>query len=139
MSRENNIEFIVLSLAKLQRPGFKKGFTKDIGLSHAQLGVIALLSHYAQSSVKDTADYLGISQSAVTQLADPLAEKGYITRANDPSDRRVVRLELTNKGRQLMHKIARLKFDGIRAGIDSLSDSEVDKLHKLVAKMSKTK
>jgi DNA-binding MarR family transcriptional regulator len=135
MSREEQIQSIVMSLAKLQRPAFKSGF-KDIGLSHAQVGMIVLLSYHQDASVKETADFLGISKSAITQLADPLVEKGLIARSNDPKDRRIVRLSLTGDGRQMLRKLAKRKFDGISSAIQNLTDEEVAQLYKLIIKMS---
>jgi DNA-binding MarR family transcriptional regulator len=138
MSREDQIQSIVLSLAKLQRPALNRGL-EEFGLSHAQAGMLLLLAHQDQRSVKETADFLGISKSAVTQLADPLETKQFITRNTDPRDRRIVRLSLTDKGRQVLRKLAKRKFDGIRAAITNLSDREVGQLYDLIIKMANRK
>lgn len=133
MDREDQIQTIVEVLAKLQRPSLNSGWHK-LGLSHAQMGMLYLLYFHNKSSVKEAADFLGITKSAVTQLAGPLADKGLLTREEDAKDRRIVRLRLTGKGAQVLKKIARHKFDGIRSAIENLSDKEVEKLCALVKK-----
>jgi DNA-binding MarR family transcriptional regulator len=136
MDREQIIQSIIEGLAKSQRPVLN-AIRKASGLSHAQLGMLHLLYHHKQASVKETADYLGITKSAVTQLADPLVAKDFVARRNDPKDRRIVRMSLTAKGAQQLKKLARHKFDGIRAAIDKLDDKELEQLYKLHLKMTK--
>lgn len=136
MSRDNQVQAIVEMLLKLHKPSDKSGW-KKIGLSHAQMGMLYLLSFHEQTNVNQTAVFLGVSKSAVTQLADSLETKGLIARHNDPKDRRVVHLSLTANGRQTMKKLARHKYDGVRAGIENLSDKELDQFYALITKMSK--
>lgn len=133
MPRETQIQTIIETLARMHRPMSKDNF-KHAGLSHAQVGMLYLLAYHKDSSVKEAADFLGITKSAVTQLADPLDEKGLITRQPDPADRRIVRLSLTPNGLQLLKKLARHKFDTLRAAINSLDDKEVEALCSLLKK-----
>jgi DNA-binding MarR family transcriptional regulator len=42
---------------------------------------------------------LGVSKQAASQLLDALVVRGYLTRQVDPSDRRKMTLELTDRGR----------------------------------------
>ncbi|HET6863802.1 MAG TPA: MarR family transcriptional regulator [Candidatus Saccharimonadales bacterium] len=135
MSRDNHVQAIVEILVKLQKPSVKGGW-KKLGLSHAQMGMLYLLSFHEQTSVNQTADFLGVSKSAVTQLADSLEDKGLISRTNDNKDRRIVRLSLTAEGRQIMKKLARHKYDGVRAGLEKLTDKEVEQFYGLTLKMT---
>ena len=135
MDREQRIQSIIEILAKCQRPAIT-AVRKATSLSHAQLGMLYLLFYHKQASVKETADYLGVTKSAVTQLADPLAIKEFITRQNDPLDRRIVRMSLTPKGAQELKKIAKLKFTGIRSALKKLDDGELERLYELHKKMA---
>jgi DNA-binding MarR family transcriptional regulator len=132
MRREDHVQAIIENLAKLQRSALKSGVWKDLGISHAQVSVLYLLSFHNHSSVKQTGDFLGISKSAVTQLADPLVEKGLISRNNDPQDRRVVRMGLTDKGLQCLKKLAKYKYDGVRTAVGYMSDNDVENLSALL-------
>jgi len=135
MSREDHIQSIVLTLAKLQRPAHNRGW-KHTGLSHAQVGMLFMLAYYRQNSVNETADFLGVSKSAVSQLIDPLETKRLVARVTDPKDRRIVRLNLTAKGGMLVKELAKHKLDGIRTAANKLTESELDQLYKLVLKMA---
>jgi DNA-binding MarR family transcriptional regulator len=57
---------------------------------------------------------LGVSKQAVSQAIDVLVNRGYVTRSPDPSDRRRIALELTERG----HKVVTAVWRGTEA-IDS--------------------
>jgi DNA-binding MarR family transcriptional regulator len=135
MDRESQIQSIVEVLAKCQRPALSAGW-KQLGLSHAQVGMIYLLSYHPGTSVKETADYLGITKSAVTQLADPLVAKELVSRQNDPGDRRIVRLSLSGKGAAILKKLAKYKLAGLRSAMDNLDDKDLRQLYQLYQKMA---
>lgn len=135
MNKEELIQSIIEYLHKCQRPGLNASW-KDFGLSHAQVGMLYLLHYHDGASVKQAADYLGVTKSAATQLLDPLAHKGLVSRNNDPLDRRVVRLQLTNKGKAVLKKLAKNKFAGLRAALENLTDAELKQLLKLNKKMA---
>lgn len=136
MNREDFIQNIVENLAKIQRTSVHNRL-KDIDLSHAQVGMLYLLSHHQNSNVKQTADFLGISKSAVTQLADQLEAKGLIRRNNDPQDRRIVLLDLTSEGTKTLKSITKQKLDAIRRALQKLDEKELQQLHSLSQKMIK--
>jgi DNA-binding MarR family transcriptional regulator len=132
MKRPDHVQAIIENLAKLQRSALKSGVWKDLGISHAQVSMLYLLSFHNHSSVKQTGDFLGVSKSAITQLADPLVEKGLISRKNDPTDRRIVRMSLTDKGLLALKKLAKHKYDGVRTAVGYMSDEEVETLSSLL-------
>ncbi|HVS78683.1 MAG TPA: MarR family transcriptional regulator [Candidatus Saccharimonadales bacterium] len=135
MKREELIQGIVENLVRCQRPTLNGGW-KDLGLSHAQMGMLFLLFHHNEASVKQISEYLGITKSAVSQLLDPLLSKKLISRDEDPKDRRVVRLNLTAKGSEIIKKVAKHKFDGIRTALDSLDDRDLRELYELHKKVA---
>jgi DNA-binding MarR family transcriptional regulator len=56
----------------------------------------------ADATMKDYSERLGVSQSTVTQLADRLVRRGLVERQTDPTDRRVVRLHVSEPGTKLL-------------------------------------
>lgn len=95
-----------------------------------------MLFHHHEASVKQISQYLGVTKSAVTQLLDPLVEKRLVNRRNDESDRRIVRLSLTPKGLQLLKKLNKLKYAGLRSALASLSAQELQLMVQLHQKMN---
>jgi DNA-binding MarR family transcriptional regulator len=56
--------------------------------------------------VSDLATALGVTASSVTQIVTELEAKGLVTRTMDPSDRRAVRVALTQEGQGLIGGVA---------------------------------
>ena len=135
MKREDLIQDVVESLSKCQRLAAPSAW-KTLGLSHAQIGMLFMLFHHSEATVKQISEYLGVTKSAVTQLLDPLVDKKLVNRTHDPKDRRFVRLGLTPSGLLLLKKLHGLKFAGIRSALDSLSGKELAQLADLHRKMA---
>jgi DNA-binding MarR family transcriptional regulator len=136
MKREDLVQQIVEGLARSQRPAAPTVW-KSFGLSHAQVGMLFMLHYHRQASPKQIADFLGVSKSAISQLLDPLVDKGLVSRQPDIKDRRIIRLSLTPKGLQLLKKMHRLKFAGIRSALNSLDTKELSQLANLQTKLAK--
>ncbi len=82
--------------------------------------------------MSDLAEQVLITRPTTTRVVDRLVERGWIVRHRDGSDRRVVRVELTDEGRQVQRRAARLHLDGIarlverrlsRVQLDALADA----------------
>ena len=74
---------------------------EELDLSLAKLKVLSYLAESRQSlALSEIAAKLNCVRSNVTQLVDRLETEGLVRRLYDPSDRRTVRAELTEAGRQ---------------------------------------
>jgi DNA-binding MarR family transcriptional regulator len=135
MNREDLIQEIVESIAKCQRPANFSTW-QEIGLSHAQLGMLFMLSYHRKLQVKQIAEYLGISKSAASQVVTPLAAKGFVERPIDSQDRRIVHLTLTTVGIKALKQLHKFKFAGIRSAVNNLNDKEISQFHGLCQKMA---
>jgi len=135
MSKAELIQEIIENLARCQRPALNSPAWHATGLSHAQMSMLYMIFYHREVSPKDIVDYLGISKSAVSQMVEPLVDKGLVDRRYDPEDRRIIRLSLSAKGKQAVQKIIRLKSDGLRTAFDSLNEAEVKQLYALHQKM----
>jgi DNA-binding MarR family transcriptional regulator len=67
-----------------------------------QLKVLGMLERRDHRRMSEIGERLGAALSTVTQVADRLEQRGWVRRMDDPGDRRVVRLSLTDAGRRLM-------------------------------------
>ena len=56
---------------------------------------------------QDLSSDLGVSKQAISQTLDTLASRGYLERSPDPEDRRRIKLELTERGRQAVAAVLR--------------------------------
>jgi DNA-binding MarR family transcriptional regulator/catechol 2,3-dioxygenase-like lactoylglutathione lyase family enzyme len=79
---------------------------------------------------------LGVTKQAVSQVTDTLVSRGYVERSTDASDRRRIRLTLTESGRQVVAAVGRAveavdeqlhervpagQVDAMRAGLQALA------------------
>ena len=78
---------------------------------------------------------VAIEQPTMVRTIDRMERDGLVTRAPDPSDRRVSRITLTERGRRLRDDLVPLA-DGVnRAATANLTDAEVATLRRLLAKL----
>ena len=55
--------------------------------------------HWSDASLEAVVRWMGVTKQAVSQAVDTLVLRGYLERSHDPTDRRRVRLTLTDRGR----------------------------------------
>jgi DNA-binding MarR family transcriptional regulator len=65
-------------------------------------------------AVKDLADELMLTHHAAVQLVDRLAKQDLVERRPSRDDRRIVLLQLTKKGLELLGQLAALHLDELR-------------------------
>ena len=70
-----------------------------------QLWVLEYLSRQGSSPMNHLARFLKVSRPATTGLVDRLILQGLVKREEDKSDRRVVRVTVTPKGRKIIANI----------------------------------
>ena len=70
-----------------------------------QLWVMEHLSRRKECPMNELAGFLRISRPAATGLADRLIAQGLVSREGDRADRRIVRVNLTPKGRKILTHI----------------------------------
>jgi DNA-binding MarR family transcriptional regulator len=97
---------------KLIERSVKRNFKppEGIGLpSPAQIEMIHIIAGRGPITVKEIAELMRVSGSAVTQFADPLVKAGLIEREHDTNDRRTVNISLSDAGRK---KLSHLEIHG---------------------------
>jgi DNA-binding MarR family transcriptional regulator len=75
------------------------------GLTIAQLRLMSMLLFEDSRTVGELADNLDVKMPTVTGMTDRLVRMGMIERHDDPVDRRVVRIGLSEAGRRAMREI----------------------------------
>jgi len=100
------------------------GYVRESGLSMPQLGAMLQIHHRGSCGVTDLGDKLGVTSSAASQMLERLVHQGLIQRLEDPSDRRVKQIILTDKGRQALQESIRARQSWLSELVETLSDSE---------------
>lgn len=73
-------------------------YARDSGLSMSQLGALFHLHRRGIMGVTDLGEHLGVTSAAASQMLERLVQQGLIQRSEDPHDRRVKQIVLTEKG-----------------------------------------
>ena len=102
----------------------------ESGLTFAQMKVLVELEKGSEDEGTVTAlsEELGISAASASRAADGLVRKKLATRVEDPRDRRVRRLALSAKGRELADRIISARVAGLQDLTESLDPDQRQKL-----------
>ena len=99
-------------------------YARDCGLSMSQLGALFHIERSGSSGVTDLGDDLGVTSSAASQMLERLVQQDLVLRSEDPSDRRVKQIILTDKGHQVLRESIRARQRWLADLAEALSDSE---------------
>jgi DNA-binding MarR family transcriptional regulator len=70
-----------------------------------QVFILEFLSKQDLAKMTDLARYMHVSTAASTGIVDRLVRSGYVIRVFDSDDRRIIKIKLTDKGRDLAKKV----------------------------------
>ena len=71
-------------------------------LSVPQFRTLIFIHRHEGSSLSRAAEHVGLSRPAMSKMIDGLVHRAYVDRRTSPSDRRLVRLDLTPKGKSVL-------------------------------------
>jgi len=105
---------------------------EESGLSMTQCKALLELGGIGDSSdprqVSDLAETFGVSVPSMSRAVDALVKKKLVTRLEDPDDRRVRRVAITEKGKKLVDTLLVVRQAGMEAFAASLSAAQRRKL-----------
>jgi DNA-binding MarR family transcriptional regulator len=105
---------------------------EESGLSMTQCKALLELGGIGESSdprqVGELADTFGVSVPSMSRAVDALVKKKLVTRLEDPDDRRVRRVAITEKGKRLVDTLLVVRQAGLEAFAESLSGAQRRKL-----------
>jgi DNA-binding MarR family transcriptional regulator len=90
----------------------------------SQLGALFHIHRMGSSGVTDLGEHLGVTSPAASQMLERLVQQGLILRSEDPSDRRVKQIVLTEKGLHVLQESMPARQNWLQELATALSDSE---------------
>ena len=116
---------------------------EESGLTVTQCKVLFLLAGDAAGdedpapwTVKDIAARLGVSAAAISRAVDGLVRSRLATRNEDPDDRRVRRLAIAARGREVVARVTAARMVVLEAFVETLSAAERRKLDAALAPLT---
>lgn len=70
-----------------------------------QIIILNFLHTQGETKMSDMARTMEVTTAAMTGIVDRLVRESYVTRVYDPSDRRIIKIRLTSKGKILVERI----------------------------------
>ena len=107
-------------------------------LSPPQISVLQILSEIPNGmKMTDLAGKMHSSTPSATGIVSRLVEKKFVVRGDDPNDRRIVTVAITNKGEEILrafHKDVERMWSGV---LNNFTKKEIEDFLKIIRKVKK--
>jgi MarR family transcriptional regulator, multiple antibiotic resistance protein MarR len=104
-------------------------------VTSAQFIVLAALNMGEMKSASDLCKHISYDAGAMTRMIDRLEEKGLLRRSRCPDDRRLVNLELTEKGSLALPQMRRIAMRVLNRFLDGFTKAEARQLESFLIRM----
>lgn len=105
-------------------------YARASGFSMSQLGALIHLHHAGVAGVTDLGAHLGVTSAAASQMLDRMVQQELILRSEDPADRRVKQIVLTEKGLRVLQESIQARQSWLLDLADLLSVDEKEQIAK---------
>jgi MarR family transcriptional regulator, organic hydroperoxide resistance regulator len=102
----------------------------ELSLTIAQLKSLFFIASRGKTNFKKLADALGVTPPNVTGIVDRLVEHGLVSRTENPEDRRIMLLQITVKGRNLLHNLQQNRASHMSNILEQLDQEELSSLYR---------
>ncbi|TNF22613.1 MAG: MarR family transcriptional regulator [Rhodobacteraceae bacterium] len=111
--------------------GMSKRYRDEFGISIAEWRVLVNIADRGAVSVRDIEREVHLEKSKASRAASRLEAGGYVTKAVNAQDRRLVVLQLTEAGEALMAQLARIAM-AYQARLDQMLAPEIAPLNRAI-------
>lgn len=140
MKKHHNIDFgtevsrihplIMRKLAKRQMSVFSKGL-----LTIPQIVILDLLAEKGSCKMNELARVLNFTMSAVTAIVDKMVKLKLVRREHSTEDRRVVRVTMLEKGREIVRRVSEERRDAANSIFAPLTEKDKKEYLRILRKV----
>lgn len=125
----------------LKRAGCQLTLTIDRALAvfdmtHAQFGIFLRLLHGHADTAADLAREMMTDAGAMTRMLDRLEGKGFLERKRSSEDRRIVKVVLTDKGKELADQMMQVAVDVLNQHLSGFTEAELAQFKDFLRRMT---
>jgi len=113
-----------------------KPFLDEIDLTYTQYITMMVMWEHREMSVKDLGEYLYLDSGTLTPVLKKLEQKGYVTRARDLQDERILNVTITEAGEALKEQA--VEIPGKIGSCVCLPPEDAIKLYEILQKILKS-
>jgi len=128
--------YLVRRIQLLERDIIEKAL-RPIGLTASQYTALSMLGRRDGLSSAQLARRFGVAPQSMTEVIKALEDKRLISRSEEESNRRILRITLTNAGRKCIDICETLVDREEEELLAALSQTEIATLRKLLARIIK--
>lgn len=122
----------VISLINRSRYAYLNDRLRPLGLSAGQLPILMLLAKEQNIMQDRLVRHYHLDKGTIARAVKKLEDGGYLRRITDPTNRRAVRLFLTDKGERITPVLKAINHEWEELVCASLSGSERETLTSLI-------
>jgi DNA-binding MarR family transcriptional regulator len=107
----------------------------DFDITTPQFLALLVLRDQPGITMGELCDRLFLACSTATDLIDRMEKNGYLERKRDTQDRRVIRLAITPKGKDVIHQVIVARRNYVDSILKQLTQEEIDELAQSLEKL----
>lgn len=136
-----NIAIDLFSIPAFSSRIIRSKFTKvalaniEVSLTPLHFEIMYLLMEESSLPVAEVGKRLILAKAHMTQLVDKLVEKEMVIRETDPNDRRVIRISITEKGKEILNEVYERVSIAFKEALSSLSKNDLEELTTSLSKI----
>ncbi len=108
-----------------------------VELNMQELRLVEFLGNEGPRMMRELAEYLTVAVNSVTSIVDNLERKGLVRRQRSQEDRRVIRVELTDPGREVYQSLVEVNLRLFRTMLGALTEDEQEIFMVLFRKIAR--
>jgi len=106
-------------------------------VSFSQFSILRAIGKFGPMPMNKLGEHMLVAPANITGLVDRLERKGYVERRRDRNDRRLLKIELTERGMRIHDKVIEQFWTYVRNVFSSLSENERTVLLGLLTRIRK--
>jgi DNA-binding MarR family transcriptional regulator len=132
MEKQQVIQDIIGLQQQFSRVGLHYAFEswRKLDVPVAQLKSLFVIANKEDTNFRTLAQDLGVTPGNVTGIVDRLVEQGLVSRNPSPEDRRIIRLQATEKGYDLLSNLIDAHTNNMVRILDRMSTEDLLALSK---------
>ena len=108
-----------------------------VELNMQELRLVEFLGNEGPRMMRELAEYLTVAVNSVTSIVDNLERKELVRRQRSEEDRRVIRVELTEPGREVYQSLVEVNLRLFRSMLGALTEDEQEIFMVLFRKIAR--
>ncbi len=108
-----------------------------VGLNLQELRCVEILGNEGPRIMRELSEALGVAVNSMTSIVDGIERKGLVVRHRSDSDRRIVRVELTDAGRVIYASVVEVHLRLFRSMLGALGEDEQEIFMEFIRKIAR--